>query len=76
MLNGRTELHILDRGFVIGDRYYEEVILPHVRLFRGAIGPDIILWKTMHGLIGLLLLRSCWKVKISLEWISQRTPQI
>ncbi|GFX00869.1 transposable element Tcb2 transposase [Trichonephila clavipes] len=41
MLNGRTELHIFDRGFVIGDRYYEEV-LPHVRLFRGAIGPDFI----------------------------------
>ncbi|GFV41171.1 transposable element Tcb2 transposase [Trichonephila clavipes] len=31
---------------------------------------------TMHGHIGLLLLRSCWKVKISLKWIGQRTPQI
>ncbi|GFX92519.1 hypothetical protein TNCV_710241 [Trichonephila clavipes] len=30
---------------------------------------------TMHGHIGLLLLRSCWKVKISLEWIGQRTPR-
>ncbi|GFY27509.1 transposable element Tcb2 transposase [Trichonephila clavipes] len=40
MLNGRTELHIFDRGSVIGDRYCEEVLLPHVRLFRGAIGPD------------------------------------
>ncbi|GFX84748.1 transposable element Tcb2 transposase [Trichonephila clavipes] len=39
MLNGRTELHILDRGSVTGDRYCEEV-LPHARLFRGAIGPD------------------------------------
>ncbi|GFU55971.1 transposable element Tcb2 transposase [Trichonephila clavipes] len=27
------------------------------------------LWNTMHGHIRLLLLRSCWKVKISLEWI-------
>ncbi|GFU09877.1 transposable element Tcb2 transposase [Trichonephila clavipes] len=76
MLNGRTELHIFDRGSVSGDRYCEEVLLPHVRLFRGAIGPDFILWLTMHGHIGLLLLRSCWKVKISLEWIGQRTPQI
>ncbi|GFW15792.1 transposable element Tc3 transposase [Trichonephila clavipes] len=42
MLNGRTELHIFDRGSVIGDRYCEEVLLPHVRLFRGAIGPDFI----------------------------------
>ncbi|GFT13590.1 transposable element Tcb2 transposase [Trichonephila clavipes] len=42
MLNGRTELHIFDRGSVIGDRYCEEVLLPHMRLFRGAIGPDFI----------------------------------
>ncbi|GFT59981.1 transposable element Tcb2 transposase [Trichonephila clavipes] len=42
MLNGRTELHIFDRGSVIGDRYCEEVLLPHVLLFRGAIGPDFI----------------------------------
>ncbi|GFW95055.1 transposable element Tcb2 transposase [Trichonephila clavipes] len=42
MLNGRTELHIFDRGSVIGDRYCEEVLLPHVRLFRGATGPDFI----------------------------------
>ncbi|GFV03171.1 transposable element Tcb2 transposase [Trichonephila clavipes] len=30
------------RGSVIGDRYCEEVLFPHVRLFRGAIGPDFI----------------------------------
>ncbi|GFX31673.1 transposable element Tcb2 transposase [Trichonephila clavipes] len=42
MLNGRTELHIFDRGSVTGDRYCEEVLLPHVRLFRGAIDPDFI----------------------------------
>ncbi|GFV94425.1 transposable element Tcb2 transposase [Trichonephila clavipes] len=42
MLNGRTELHIFDRWSVIGDRYCEKVLLPHVRLFRGAIGPDFI----------------------------------
>ncbi|GFU23398.1 transposable element Tcb2 transposase [Trichonephila clavipes] len=43
MLNGRTELHIFDRRSVTGDRYCEEVLLPHVRVFRGAIGPDFIL---------------------------------
>ncbi|GFY05058.1 transposable element Tcb2 transposase [Trichonephila clavipes] len=42
MLNGETELHIFDRGSVIGDRYCEEVLLPHVCLFRGDIGPDFI----------------------------------
>ncbi|KFM73017.1 Transposable element Tcb2 transposase, partial [Stegodyphus mimosarum] len=42
MLNGRTELHVFDRGSVTGDRYCEEVLLPHVRLFRGVFGPDLI----------------------------------
>ncbi|GFT52102.1 transposable element Tcb2 transposase [Trichonephila clavipes] len=42
MLNGRTELHIFDTGSVTGDRYCGEVLLPHVRLFRGAIGLDFI----------------------------------
>ncbi|GFT41943.1 transposable element Tcb2 transposase [Trichonephila clavipes] len=42
MLNGRTELHIFDRRYVIGDRYCEEVLLPHVRQFRGAIVTDFI----------------------------------
>ncbi|GFV40709.1 transposable element Tcb2 transposase [Trichonephila clavipes] len=42
MLNERTEFHIFKRGSATGDRYREEVLLPHVRLFRGAIGPDFI----------------------------------
>ncbi|GFW66952.1 transposable element Tcb2 transposase [Trichonephila clavipes] len=42
MLNGRTELYIFNRGSVTGDRYCEEVLLPHVQLFRSAIGPDFI----------------------------------
>ncbi|GFW33095.1 transposable element Tcb2 transposase [Trichonephila clavipes] len=42
MLSGRTELHIFDTGSVIGGRYCEEILLPHVRLFRGANGPDFI----------------------------------
>ncbi|GFW54951.1 transposable element Tcb2 transposase [Trichonephila clavipes] len=41
-MNGRTELQIFDRGSVIGDRYCEEVLLPHVRLFPAAIDPDFI----------------------------------
>ncbi|GFT74715.1 transposable element Tcb2 transposase [Trichonephila clavipes] len=43
MLNGRTELFIFDRGYLTGDHYCEEVLLTHVRLFRGAIGPDFII---------------------------------
>ena len=39
MLNGRTELHTFDSGSLTGERYYDDILL-HVRLFRGAIGPD------------------------------------
>ena len=42
MLNGRTDLHIFDTGILIGVRYCQEVILPDVRLFTGAIGADIL----------------------------------
>ncbi|GFW60094.1 transposable element Tcb2 transposase [Trichonephila clavipes] len=42
MLKGVTELYIFDIESVTGDRYCEEVLLPHVRLFRGAIGRDFI----------------------------------
>ncbi|GFX01071.1 hypothetical protein TNCV_4580371 [Trichonephila clavipes] len=33
MLNGGTELRVFYRGSEIGDVYYKEVILSHVRLF-------------------------------------------
>ncbi|GFS98212.1 transposable element Tcb2 transposase [Trichonephila clavipes] len=49
MLNGQTELHILDRGSVTGNRYCDEVLLPHVRLSRGAIGPDFIFMDANAG---------------------------
>ncbi|GFU69758.1 transposable element Tcb1 transposase [Trichonephila clavipes] len=42
LLNGRTELHVFDRSSVTEDRYCKKVILPHVRLFRGAIRPYFI----------------------------------
>ncbi|GFX48277.1 transposable element Tcb2 transposase [Trichonephila clavipes] len=42
MWNGQTELQIFDRVSLTGNRYCEEVPFPHVRLFRGAIGPEFI----------------------------------
>ncbi|GFW31636.1 transposable element Tcb2 transposase [Trichonephila clavipes] len=42
MIVGSVPEAILNAGSVIGDRYCEEVLLPHVRLFRGAIGPEFI----------------------------------
>ncbi|GFW91206.1 transposable element Tcb2 transposase [Trichonephila clavipes] len=38
MLGSRTDLHIFDAGSVIGTRYCNEILLPYVRLFRGAMG--------------------------------------
>ncbi|GFX30331.1 transposable element Tcb2 transposase [Trichonephila clavipes] len=38
MLGSRTGLHIFDAGSVNGIRYCNEILLPYVRLFRGAMG--------------------------------------
>ncbi|GFV83853.1 transposable element Tcb2 transposase [Trichonephila clavipes] len=38
MLCSRTDLHIFDAGSVNGTRYCNEILLPYVRLFRGAMG--------------------------------------
>lgn len=42
MHNGRTPLHIFERGSVTSQRYCNEIILGHVRLFRGAVGSDFL----------------------------------
>ncbi|KFM74611.1 Transposable element Tc3 transposase, partial [Stegodyphus mimosarum] len=42
MLDGRTPLHVLDRGSVTGVRYRDEVLEPYIRLFRAAVGPEFI----------------------------------
>ncbi|GFW39522.1 DDE_3 domain-containing protein [Trichonephila clavipes] len=38
MLGSRTDLHIFDAGSVNGTRYCNEILLPYVRLVRGAMG--------------------------------------
>ncbi|GFV75597.1 transposable element Tcb2 transposase [Trichonephila clavipes] len=38
MLGSGTDLHIFDAGSVNGTRYCTEILLPYVRLFRGAMG--------------------------------------
>ncbi|GFV03241.1 uncharacterized protein TNCV_4018381 [Trichonephila clavipes] len=34
MINGRTRLHVVANGTMTGQRYIDEVLLPHVRLFH------------------------------------------
>ncbi|GFU87066.1 transposable element Tcb2 transposase [Trichonephila clavipes] len=42
MINGRTRLHVVANGTMAGQRYIDEVLLPHVRLFRGAVGDKFV----------------------------------
>ncbi|GFY15624.1 transposable element Tc1 transposase [Trichonephila clavipes] len=42
MINGHTCLHVVANGTMTGQRYIDEVLLPHVRLFRGAVGDKFI----------------------------------
>ncbi|GFU25564.1 transposable element Tcb2 transposase [Trichonephila clavipes] len=42
MINGRTRLHVVANGTMTGQRYIEEVLLPHVRLFRGAVSDKFV----------------------------------
>ncbi|GFT20932.1 uncharacterized protein TNCV_3130861 [Trichonephila clavipes] len=37
MINGHTRPHVVANGTMTGQRYIDEVLLPHVRLFRGAV---------------------------------------
>ncbi|GFW77501.1 transposable element Tc1 transposase [Trichonephila clavipes] len=42
MINDRTRLHVVPNGTMTGQRYIDEVLLPHVRLFRGAVGDKFV----------------------------------
>ncbi|GFU20436.1 dna-mediated transposase [Trichonephila clavipes] len=42
MINGRTCLHVVEDGIMTGQRYIDEVLLPHVRLFCGAFGDKFV----------------------------------
>lgn len=42
MHNGRKSLHIFDEDPVPLQQYCTEILLEHVRLFLGAVGPDFL----------------------------------
>ncbi|GFU17715.1 transposable element Tcb1 transposase [Trichonephila clavipes] len=42
MINGRMCLYVVVNGTMTGQRYIGEVLLPHVRLFRGAVGDKFV----------------------------------
>ncbi|GFY05002.1 transposable element Tcb2 transposase [Trichonephila clavipes] len=41
-IKGRTRLHVVANGTMTGQRYIVEILLPHVRLFRGAVGDKFV----------------------------------
>ncbi|GFV70955.1 transposable element Tcb2 transposase [Trichonephila clavipes] len=41
-INDRTRLHVVANGTTTGQQYIDEVLLPHVRLFRGAVGDKFV----------------------------------
>ncbi|GFV18162.1 HTH_Tnp_Tc3_2 domain-containing protein [Trichonephila clavipes] len=42
LINGRTRLHVVANGTMTVQRYIDEVLFPHVRLFRGAVGDKFV----------------------------------
>ncbi|GFT19454.1 transposable element Tcb2 transposase [Trichonephila clavipes] len=42
MINCHTRLHVVANGTMTGQRYIDEVLLPHVRHFRGAVGDKFV----------------------------------
>ncbi|GFU23191.1 transposable element Tc3 transposase [Trichonephila clavipes] len=42
MINGHTRPHVVANGTMTGQRYIDEVLLPDVRLFRGAVGDKFV----------------------------------
>ncbi|GFY07834.1 transposable element Tc3 transposase [Trichonephila clavipes] len=42
MINGHTCLHVVANGTMTDQRYIDEVLFPHVRLFRGAVGDKFV----------------------------------
>ncbi|GFW14884.1 transposable element Tcb1 transposase [Trichonephila clavipes] len=41
-INGRTRLHVVANGTLTGQRYIDEVLFPHVRLFRLSVGDKFV----------------------------------
>ncbi|GFW36199.1 transposable element Tcb1 transposase [Trichonephila clavipes] len=57
MINACTRLHGVANVTMTGQRYIDEVLLPHVRLFRGAVGDKFVSWTTTQHVIEHSLFR-------------------
>ncbi|GFW82347.1 transposable element Tcb2 transposase [Trichonephila clavipes] len=59
MINGRTRLHVVANGTMTGQRYIDEVLLPHVRLFRGAVGDKFVFMEDNAACHRTLAVQDC-----------------
>ncbi|GFT74447.1 transposable element Tcb2 transposase [Trichonephila clavipes] len=59
MINGRTRLHVVANGTMTGQRYIDEVLLPHDRLFRGAVGYKLVFMDDNAACHRTLALQDC-----------------
>ncbi|GFT85952.1 transposable element Tc1 transposase [Trichonephila clavipes] len=57
MINGLTRLHVVANGTMTGERYIDEVLLPHVRFSLVLSVINLFLWTTTQHVIEHSLLR-------------------
>ncbi|GFX35676.1 transposable element Tcb1 transposase [Trichonephila clavipes] len=77
MINGRTRLHVVANGTMTGQRYIDEVLLPHVRLFRGAVGDKFVFMDDNATCHRTLAVQDCLDSECiqRLEWVA-RSPDL
>ncbi len=70
-IDGRTDLHVLDRGRVTARRYRDEVLGPIVRPYAGAVGEWFLLvpFHTLPGYVQLV-----WISKVLRLWTDHQDP--
>ncbi|GFX87947.1 hypothetical protein TNCV_4374121 [Trichonephila clavipes] len=65
MINGRTRLHVVANGTMTGQRYIDEVLLPHVPLFRGAVGDKFVFMNDNATCHRTLAVQDCLRQRYS-----------
>ncbi|GFT21140.1 hypothetical protein TNCV_2582211 [Trichonephila clavipes] len=70
MINGRTRLHVVANGTMTGQRYIDEVLLPRVRLFRGAVGDKFVFMHDNATCHRTLAVQDCLEARYSTSRIA------
>ncbi|GFV13487.1 transposable element Tcb2 transposase [Trichonephila clavipes] len=78
MINGRTRLHVVANGTMTGQRYIDEVLLPHVRLFRGAVGDKFVFMDDNATCHRTLAVQDCQTARVFnvSVWRPARSPDL